>query len=156
MKRSDNTARKKITLREITAETVREICSLNVHENQTGFVAPNGASIAQAHFSEKAWFRAIYAGETPVGFAMLEVNSEKPEYYLWRFMIDSRYQGKGYGLEAMKLLIEHVKTLPDATEFLTSVVQADGGPQAFYEKLGFTLTGEYDDGEAMMKFDLGG
>ena len=28
-------------------------------------------SIAEAHFSPLAWFRAVYAGDTPVGFVML-------------------------------------------------------------------------------------
>ena len=53
-----------ITLREITADTVREICNLATTQRQ--FVAPNAISIAQAHFSEYAWFRAIYADDNPV------------------------------------------------------------------------------------------
>jgi len=143
-----------VTLREVTADTLREICRLNVTKEQTKFVAPNSISIAQAYFSEHAWFRAIYADDTPVGFAMIEDQPEKPEYYLWRFMIDHRYQRMGFGFTAMKLLIEHVKTRPGAVEFLTSVVQEDGGPQGFYEKLGFKLTGEYEEGEAMMSLPL--
>jgi diamine N-acetyltransferase len=82
---------------------------------------------------------------------MLQDQPEKPEYYLWRFMIDARYQGMGFGLQAMALLIEHVRGRPNATELLTSVFQAEGGPQEFYEKLGFELTGEYEEGEAMMR-----
>jgi len=69
-------------------------------------------------------------------------------------MIDNHYQKMGFGFKAMQLLIEHVKTRPNATEFLTSVVQKEGGPQGFYEKLGFKLTGEYEDGEAMMSLKL--
>ncbi|MCP4584139.1 MAG: GNAT family N-acetyltransferase [candidate division Zixibacteria bacterium] len=144
----------KVTLQEINEKTVRSICNLSVTDNQKQFVAPNAVSISEAYFSKVAWFRAIYADDDPVGFVMLYDDSEKPEYYLWRFMIDARYQGKGYGYRAMELMIEHVKSRPNATEFTTSVVQADGGPQPFYEKLGFKLTGEYDDGEAMMRLVL--
>ena len=143
-----------VTLREVTADTVRTICRLDVHEDQRQFVAPNAVSIAQAYFSEHAWFRAIYAGDTPVGFLMLEDRPEKPEYYLWRFMIDARYQGMGFGRKALELLIEHVRTRPGATELLTSVHQAEGGPQGFYESMGFTLTGEYEEGEAVMRLHL--
>ncbi len=143
-----------ISLREVTEDSVREICALAVAEDQSQFVAANGTSIAQAHFSDKAWFRAIYADEIPVGFVMLEDNPSKPEYYLWRFMIDQRYQGNQYGKRALELVIDHVKTRPHAVELLTSVVQASGGPQQFYEKQGFRLTGEYEDGEAMMSLDL--
>jgi diamine N-acetyltransferase len=144
----------KVTLREITAETVRAICGLAVREDQQQFVAPNAVSIAQAHFSEHAWFRAIYADETPVGFAMLEDQPEVPEYYLWRFMIDARYQRMNFGRRALALVIAHVRTRPNATEFLTSVVQAPGGPQPFYERSGFEPTGEYEEGEAILRLSL--
>ena len=75
---------------------------------------------------------------------------------LWRFMIDARWQGMGFGRQAMELLIDHVRTRPKAKELLTSVLQAPGGPQGFYEKLGFALTGEYEEGEAMMSLPLSG
>ena len=51
-----------VTLREVTAETVRTICDLQVRPEQQAFVASNAVSIAQARFDPKAWFRAIYAG----------------------------------------------------------------------------------------------
>jgi diamine N-acetyltransferase len=52
-----------VTLREVTADTVRAICRLQVGPGQEQLVAPNAVSIAQAHFEPKAWFRAVYAGE---------------------------------------------------------------------------------------------
>jgi diamine N-acetyltransferase len=143
-----------VTLREVNADTVRTICDLAVTEYQRQFVAPNAVSIAQAYFSEYAWFRGIYADETPVGFVMLYDNTEKPEYFLWRFMIDARYQGMGFGRRALELLIDHVRTRPNATELFTSVHQAEGGPQGFYEGMGFRLTGDREDGEAILKLQL--
>ena len=144
----------KVTLRQVTEDTVRTICDLSVREDQTKFVASNAVSIAQAYFSKYAWFRAIYADETPVGFVMLYDNPEKPEYFLWRLMIDARYQGMGFGRRALELLIEYVRTRPGAVELLTSVHQAPGGPQEFYEKMGFALTGDMEEGEALMRLRL--
>ena len=69
-------------------------------------------------------------------------------------MIDARYQGSNYGRRAMKLLIEHVKTKPNNGEFFTSVVPGDRCPQGFYENLGFQLTGEWHEGETMMRLVL--
>ncbi|MHC5209879.1 MAG: GNAT family N-acetyltransferase [Planctomycetota bacterium] len=143
-----------MTLREITAETFGAVCKLAVNDAQKKFVAPNAYSIAQAHFSEHAWFRAVYADDTPVGFVMLSDKPEEPEYYLWRFMIDARYQRMGYGRRAIGLLVEHVRTRPGASELLTSVVPGEGGPQPFYEGLGFAPTGEFDEGEAMLRLPL--
>ncbi len=144
----------KVTLREVTAQSVRQICALTVDSTQQDFVAPNAVSIAQAYFCDKAWFRAVYADDTPVGFAMLEEDTDKPEYFLWRFMIASECQRYGYGRAALALLIDHVKTRPMATEFFTSVVEGDGGPLAFYQKSGFVLTGEYEDDEAILRIAL--
>lgn len=59
------------------------------------FAASNAVSLAQALSHGEAWYRAIYAGETPVGFVMLEVWPERAEYGIWRFMIGAAHQGQG-------------------------------------------------------------
>jgi diamine N-acetyltransferase len=143
-----------VTLRPIDPATVRAVCRLAVTEQQNQFVAPNAISLAEAYVTPEAWPRAIYADDTPVGFAMLEVKPDVASYYLWRFMIDARYQAFGFGRRALELIIEHVKAQPNATHLTLSIVQAPGGPQRFYEGLGFRLTGEYEEGEAIMRLDF--
>jgi len=144
-----------VTLREITRETLGPILRLKTAPAQERFVASNAVSIAQAHFHpEVAWFRGIYAADEPVGFVMLEIDRSKPEYSLWRLMIGADHQGKGYGRQAMQQVIEHVRTLPDARELLTSVVPGDGSPGPFYERLGFVFTGEVSHGEHVMRLEL--
>ncbi len=144
-----------VSLREVTKETLRDITRLKVIPDQERFVATNAESIAEAYFSpDVAWFRAIYAGETPVGFVMLEDNAVKESYYLWRFMIDARYQKKGIGQKALELLFEYVKTRPGARVLYTSCVPGDGRPGPFYEKMGFVYTGEEDDGELVMRREI--
>ncbi|MEI6738254.1 MAG: GNAT family N-acetyltransferase [Pseudomonadota bacterium] len=154
-----------VSLREITKNTVRAISLLDVGPDQDGLVAPNAFSIAQAHFHPEAWFRALYADETPVGFAMLEdwsqVTDQQPELYkgepyvsLWRFMLDARYQHCGYGSQAMRLLIAHAKTRPGVTTMLLSFVPKENNPEEFYQRFGFARTGEDDDGELIMSLKL--
>jgi diamine N-acetyltransferase len=143
-----------VTLREITAETVRTICALEVAPEQRGFVARNAESIAQAHFEPKAWFRGVYAGETPVGFVMLYDDPGAEEYFLWRFMIAGEHQGKGYGREALDLVVEHVRSRPGAKELRSSYVPGDGSPGPFYLRYGFVETGEVDEGERVIRLDL--
>ena len=152
-KTSDNHAAT-VSLREITRETVRSILDLNVAKEQEKLVASNARSIAEAHFAESAWFRAIYAGEMPVGFVMLSEDHDKGEYYLWRFMIDARYQGKGYGTRALELTIQHVKTRPNAKELVTSHVKGNERAGHVYQKLGFRYTGEVYGEELAMKLEL--
>ena len=145
-----------VTLREITEKTVVQICNLSdtLSDQQQRMVAPNARSIAQAHFSDKAWFRAIYADDTPVGFIMLYDNPEEAEYFLWRLMVAGPHQGKGYARRAVEQLIEYVKTRPGAEALLTSHVPIEGGPEGFYRKLGFEPTGEETHGEVVMRLGL--
>jgi len=92
-----------VALREVTEDSARAIIFLDVLPHQENLAALNAVSIAQAYFYPQAWFRAVYADETLVGFAMLEdwsqVDTPLPHFYdgeqyvaLWRFMIDARYQ----------------------------------------------------------------
>ena len=141
-------------LREVTGETVREICALQVAPRQRRFVAPNAVSIAEAMFEPKAWFRAIVADDVPVGFAMLSLDVEATEYYLWRLMIADGFQGRGYGRSAIRLLADEVRARPGATQLLTSWVDEPGGPEPFYRGLGFEPTGEVDDGEVVGRLAL--
>jgi diamine N-acetyltransferase len=147
-------ARPDVTLREITREALGEILKLKVAAGQEPFVANNAVSIAQAHFHpDTAWFRAIYAGETPVGFVMLEDEPAKPPY-LWRFMIDGRHQHKGYGRRALELVLDHVRARPGARVLTLSCVPGEGSPGPFYERFGFRYTGEMEDDELVMSLDL--
>jgi diamine N-acetyltransferase len=145
-----------VSLREITADTVREICRLRVAPGQEGFVAPVAESIAEAYFSDLAWFRAVYAGDTPVGFVMLADDPDRRQYHLWRLLIDAAHQGKGYGRRAVELLCDHVRGRPGATELLTSWVPGERGPEGFYRSLGFELTGEVDEDEVVARLPLSG
>ena len=143
-----------VTLREISKDNLGPVLGLEVADDQRNFVASNAISIAQAHYSDVAWFRAIYAGEIPVGFIMLSDDAEKPRYYLWRLMVDRRHQSLGFGFQAVKLLIDYVKTRPGATELLVSYVPGKGNPKPFYQKLGFVETGEIHHGEHEMCLTL--
>ncbi|MGL6337868.1 MAG: GNAT family N-acetyltransferase [Waterburya sp.] len=146
-----------VTLREITQENLDDILNLQVTKEQENFVASNAVSIAQAHFyPELAWFRAIYADDTPVGFVMLADESANSSYtYIWRLMIDSSFQKLGFGRRAVELILQHVKTRPQAKYLLTSCPPGEESPRGFYEKMGFVYTGEVDeDGELIMKYEF--
>ena len=134
----------KITLRDVTQETFRSVAKLSVADDQKNFVAPKAFSIGEASFSDEAWFQAIYADETPVGFAMLFEDFEKAEFGLWRFMIDKEHQGKGYGRAALELIIERVKNHPNATKMELSVVPENIGAIKLYENMGFVDTGRVE------------
>ncbi len=138
-----------VSLREITSDTVRAICRLSdtLAEPYRYMVAPNAISIAQAHFEPRATFRAVYAGETPIGFIMwcpcslLDELVDVPGYFLWRFMIAAPYRSNGWGRQALELLMEQLRAL-GAPELRTSCGQGAGSPEGFYLNLGFERDGK--------------
>lgn len=144
----------------ITAQTVLEICKMSetLTEEQRNSVADNALSIAQAHFSENVWMRAIYADQTPIGFILLHLGSDWadgidcPGVFLWRFMIARPYQGLGYGKKTIGRLIDHLRAL-GIPELYTSFSPGEGGPGEFYRQLGFVPTGDYygDEPEVVLK-----
>ena len=58
----------------------------------------------------------------PIVFVMLDLNMEENKCYLWRYMIDKKYQGKGYGKVALTQVIDWVKSLKIFEEIKTSYV----------------------------------
>lgn len=149
-----------VKLVEITAQTVRAVTQLAVTEYQNRFLAPNAVSLAQALFAPDAWYRAIHRGDELVGFVMLSDESllnpvpQSPQAWVWRFMVDAKHQRQGIGRAAMRLVIEHVRGKGLFKELKLSYVPAEGGPEALYLSLGFSPTGEVEDGEVVMALPL--
>lgn len=149
-----------VSLREITDVNRDAVCALRVGRQQEQFVAGVRDSLDEAFATPQAnpWYRAIYAGEKPVGFVMLSWDvTPSPgivgPWFLWRLLIDERHQRRGYGRAALTLVVDMIRTA-GATELLTSHVPGDGGPWPFYEGFGFVPTGEMDGVEVVVRLNL--
>ncbi|EEP72252.1 acetyltransferase [Micromonospora sp. ATCC 39149] len=151
-----------VTLLEITDENRAAVVALRVAPGQEPFVGSVRDALADAaqYPHAKPWYRAIYAGDEPVGFVMLSwnVSPQPPDiigpWFLWKLIIDHRYQGRGYGTETVRQVTALVRA-EGATQLLTSYVPEDGGPAGFYRRLGFVPTGELDrSGEVIVRLVL--
>jgi len=151
-----------VTLREITQENEADIRGLAVAPGQELFVDSVSQSLDEAKVSPQAnpWFRAVYVNDQPVGFVMVsfDVPPGLPDYpwryFLWRLLIDARHQRQGYGRAAMKLVVEIIRGSPGGTELFSSVHPGEGGPSPFYRSLGFEPTGEWLEGEEIIRLSL--
>lgn len=121
-----------ITLEKITYKNyIKTIWGLKVSRKQKHFVASNMCSLAEAYVAiingEVALPFAICRNKKPIGFLMIGYGANEEEwknedpamfeiakngYCVWRFMIDKRYQNKGYGRKAMQLALDYIRTLP--------------------------------------------
>ncbi|KAM3540189.1 hypothetical protein ARSEF1564_006881 [Beauveria bassiana] len=137
------TASSPISLREITAQNFRAVIDLDMRDGQRGNVSSNARSLCEAHYSPDA---------------------------IWRFMVDGRYQGLGFGARAVRLAVEHVRENHPRTRMLRLLsaspegkaarggkppVEARYSPYRFYYKLGFRDVEPVDEyGEIEMGLDL--
>ena len=141
-----------IRLEEITRENIDDVLSLKVDESQSSYVSSNGDSLAQAYvYSKTAFPFAVYEDNTMVGFIMMGYYEEKSYYTLWKFMIDTRYQNKGYGRKALELGIQYLKDRFDVSEIYTGVVPGNVVAKKLYESVGFKSTGLMELGMEEMR-----
>jgi len=142
-----------ITLREIIIDNFWEIIDLKVSDDQSDLVTSNAVSIAQARVQSECIPLGIYKDDTPVGFLMYCIDRDDGEYWLYRLMIDKRYQGNGYSKEAMNLVISIIKEDKTKNKILLGVDMAGIASVKLYESLGFKYNGQVFGKEHIMQLD---
>jgi len=152
-----------ITLEKINWDNYIKVLKLKVTKEQENYVASNRASLIHA-FLESSNGTPVHAfavknGKTVVGFMQIMYDNDwtgyerddwlssdeykkyegQPYYYIWRFMIDKRYQGRGYGKEAFKQTLDFIKTFPDgkAKYVMISYEQHNEAGRKLYGSFGF-------------------
>ncbi len=76
-------------------------------------------------------------------------------HFLWKLLIDERYQRRGFGTATLGRIVEYFRGRPGVEVLSTSAGQGDGSPMTFYERYGFESTGEivFDD-EVLLRLKL--
>lgn len=142
-----------IHLEPITPENLDDVLKLSVSADQQPFVSTVVHSLAQAWaYRDTAFPFAIYAGDVPVGFVMLGYYEARTQYTLWKFLIDRRYQGKGYGRAALGLAAEYLHGTHRAREIYTGVSLGNEVAKRLYLSFGFRETGLIQDGMEELKY----
>ena len=149
-----------LSLRPITDANREAVFALRVSEAQERFVSnvPESLAEAAAEPDGRALHWAVYDDETPVGFVMISDEVGGPGYiaqYLWKLLIDERYQGRGLGRATLDLIVEYFRGRPGVDVMWTSAGQGEGSPIPFYERYGFVRTGDivFDD-EVLLRLEL--
>ena len=125
-----------IHLEKVNWDNYKDVLKLKVTKEQEDFVADNDISLIHAFLAlsdgEPVYAFAIYNDDKVVGFIQMGydddwtgeeheswLNSDvykkwegKKYYFIWRFMIDKKYQQRGYGKEAFKQILDFIKTFP--------------------------------------------
>ena len=99
----------------------------------------------------------VYEGDDLVGFAMF---CEYPEgsWFLWNYAIDARFQNRGLGTQALREVLDHMKSLYRVKEFTTTYCWGNAHAKHIYEKAGFIETDvveedDYKEVNMVLKID---
>ncbi|MHC5373524.1 GNAT family N-acetyltransferase [Enterococcus sp. LJL120] len=146
-----------ITLTPVTTENIDQILALTVQKSQEGYVASTCKSLAYAYvMRDFVNPYGIYLAEELIGYVSIIFDEEDQMYNIWHFLIDGRFQGKGYGRLALLATLEIVREKAQGlTEILALSVEPDNQAAIhLYETAGFYKTGEIVEGESVMLFKL--
>lgn len=145
-----------VYLEEVNSKNYRKCCSLKISEKQieNRCVAPNVAILARAYAYKNEGSRAyaIYTEENMVGLVMWR--NRKESYILDQFMIDERFQGNGYGKEAIDMIISILKEENKYNIVELGCSSDNITAMKFYESCGFYYSGDDYEDEVGMAFDL--
>ena len=132
----------------VTEDNWMDVASLSVKEEQKGFVAPAIGILARGYVYRDCNAK-IYAFENDgviVGMALVrEFTDEPPGYDLQQFMVDGRYQRKGYGSRALQLILAELRKEGHYDHVELCVKKADTEAIRLYEKHGFVDSGYIDE-----------
>ncbi len=136
-----------VSLRPINESNRQAVEALRVAPSQEQYVdsVTDSLRLAAENPDARALYWAVHAEDTPVGFVMIADEVRSPAYiphYLWKLIIDQRYQRQGFGTATLDLIVEYFRGRPGVEVLNTSAGQGDGSPIPFYERYGFERTGE--------------
>ena len=132
----------------VTERNWMDIASLSVKENQKKYVAPAIGILARGYVYRDCNAK-IYAFEndgTIVGAALVREFTDEPlGYDLQQFMVDEQYQKKGYGSQALQLILNELRKEGRYDHVELCVKKADTEAIRLYEKHGFVVSGYVDE-----------
>ena len=138
-----------IRLVEIDENNWEEAARLGVREEQRAFLDSPAGILARGYAYRKNRARVIGIAVDDgrlAGLALVKDLDEEPACYdLQQFMIDRRFQGKGVGTAALKMILAELagERKYDCVE--VCVKKDDAAALRVYEKCGFEDTGYVDE-----------
>lgn len=142
-----------IRLEDINAGNWR--ISLCVSKEQEQYVANTTTILARAYAyrNERSQALLIYKDDTPVGMVLYHDEDSLDAYIFSEILIDERFQGKGYGTTATKLVLDRMKEDGRYHKVVLCYIEGNDAAKRLYEQFGFVET-DRDEDEIIMELML--
>lgn len=116
------------------------------------WAAGTAFSMLQAVYEPEWDCRLILLDAAAVGFAFFG-RWKEDRILLCRYAIDVEFQGKGYGQEALPLVLKEMRAQYGTEKIYVTLDQKNKRAVHLYQKHGFRDTGEVDEGENVYVLD---
>ena len=143
-------------LRPVRSSDRARVVAMRLRPGQGRFIPSNDVSLTEAAGHPGAEPLLIEDDGTPVGFALVCRDLEAGDWWLWRFMLDAAYQGRGLGTGALGLVMRYVTTKPGGARVRLGVMPDNAAALRLYLKAGFVPTGGVEGGETIMRWECPG
>ncbi len=113
------------------------------------WVTSTAFSIVQSVFEPEWESRLIYDDDKIIGFVFYGMWAEKQAPLLCRYIIDVSQQDKGYGQQALPVVIREMQQQYRTDRIYLTLEESNARAVHIYRKFGFVPTGEMDEGESV-------
>lgn len=137
-----------IKLINVTEENWLDVASLSVKDSQKGYLAPAIGILARGYVYRDCNARifVVENDDIIIGVALVREFTDEPlGYDLQQFMIDRKYQGRGYGSAALGLILEELRKEGHYDHVEVCVKKEDVEAIHLYKKHGFVDSGYMDE-----------
>ncbi|HEP1810564.1 TPA: GNAT family N-acetyltransferase [Streptococcus suis] len=132
-----------IRLELVNTENFEEVLQVQLAPQDYRRVASVEYSLAQAWLYREEGHLLPYAvksGQKVVGFVLLSIQEDK-SYYVWRLLIDKKYQNRGHGKEVIRQILVLAKEDTLCQKVTMNYVIGNHKMRYILEKLGFQSVG---------------
>jgi len=140
-----------LRLEELSAKTIVAANGLTLRRGQEQFVTPPSYAIADSFLNPiTSWPRVVLDDDKVVGFIRgnfdPDATQEEFRSCVWRVTVAGDAQGSGVGSFAVRALAAEAKSR--GFDHITALWEpGDDGPEDFFLRVGFVITGETQYGE---------
>jgi len=129
---------------------------LKVSKEQEQYVANSTTILARAYAYRDSGSSAllVYEDETPVGMVLYHEEESEDAYVFSELFIDEKFQGRGYGKAATKLVLDNMKNDGKYSRVILCYIEGNDAAKNLYEGFGFTEI-ERDEDEIIMELKMG-
>ena len=148
-----------LRLVELSAATIVAVNNMSLKPGQEEYLSPVSYGVAATVVNPTTTWQRVVIDEdgSVLGFVSANFDADHPEEHfrsvLWRINVDADEQGRGVGSFAIAAVLEEARGR--GMDHVDVIYEPGvGGPEAFFQRVGFEPVGETEYGEIVARVNV--